>query len=71
MADDDYSVHWKEGDMLRDLYPPQRRHLIEVVVYPGTGHLLEPAYTPHCKFCFNKPFGEFLSFSSCAMEPVK
>ena len=27
-------------------YPPDKRHLIELCLYPGAGHLIEPPYSP-------------------------
>ncbi|XP_025104456.1 bile acid-CoA:amino acid N-acyltransferase-like [Pomacea canaliculata] len=38
---------------LKDCYPEDKQHKINVVVYPGAGHLLEPPYTPHCLYCFS------------------
>ena len=58
VSDDDEQVNPELGDMLYRRYPDHRRHLVEVVHYPGAGHLLEPPYTPHCRFCFNPPIGE-------------
>ena len=31
-------------------YPENRRHLIELCVYPGAGHLIEPPYSPMSRF---------------------
>ncbi|KAK7477484.1 hypothetical protein BaRGS_00031308 [Batillaria attramentaria] len=50
-CDDDKTVDPKWAEQLRDLYPIDKRHLIDVVVYPGAGHLLEPPYTPLCRLC--------------------
>jgi hypothetical protein len=38
-------------------YPADKKHQIEMVKYPGAGHLLEPPYNPHCKGCINPTFG--------------
>ncbi|KAK7477483.1 hypothetical protein BaRGS_00031307 [Batillaria attramentaria] len=56
ISGDDEQIQPEFGDMLYDMYPEDKRHLIEVVHYPGAGHLLEPPYTPYCRHCHNPPF---------------
>ena len=34
----------------------------EVVTYPGAGHLLEPPYTPLCRFVYHKLLGVYLVY---------
>ncbi|KAK7477467.1 hypothetical protein BaRGS_00031291 [Batillaria attramentaria] len=53
ISDDDQQCNPTFGDELYTMYPEDKRHLIEVVHYPGAGHLLEPPYTPHCRHCIN------------------
>ncbi|KAK7104525.1 bile acid-CoA:amino acid N-acyltransferase-like isoform X2 [Littorina saxatilis] len=56
-SDDDNQVDPKLADVLYNLYPDDKRHLLEVMHYPGAGHLLEPPYSPHCRYCVNPTFG--------------
>ncbi|XP_070184455.1 acyl-coenzyme A thioesterase 2, mitochondrial-like [Littorina saxatilis] len=71
ISDDDGQVPPQLGDKLQAMYPEERRHLIEVVHYPGAGHLLEPSYTPHCRFCFNPPSGSDLLWGGRKKEHAK
>ncbi|KAL8586299.1 hypothetical protein ACOMHN_058679 [Nucella lapillus] len=57
VCDDDGQVHSEKSDEFRQWYPEGRRDLVEVVHYPGAGHLLEPPFTPHCRTCYNPFFG--------------
>ncbi|KAK7104524.1 bile acid-CoA:amino acid N-acyltransferase-like isoform X2 [Littorina saxatilis] len=58
VSDDDGLNNPQWIEELRTMYPEDRRHLIEVVHYPGAGHLLEPPYTPHCRACMNPAEGK-------------
>ncbi|XP_076464834.1 acyl-coenzyme A amino acid N-acyltransferase 1-like [Babylonia areolata] len=53
VSDDDQVVNVELADVCHSMYPEDKRHLMEVVHYPGAGHLLEPPYSPHCSFCFH------------------
>ncbi|XP_070181675.1 acyl-coenzyme A thioesterase 1-like isoform X2 [Littorina saxatilis] len=53
VCQDDQQAAWEHAVRVRDLYPQHKGHLIDVVMYPGAGHLLEPPYTPHCRYCYN------------------
>ncbi|XP_076441664.1 acyl-coenzyme A amino acid N-acyltransferase 1-like isoform X2 [Babylonia areolata] len=53
---DDGQVDPSKSDEFRQLYPEDRRHLIEVIHYPHAGHLLETPYTPLSRACFNPYF---------------
>ncbi|KAL8622875.1 hypothetical protein ACOMHN_026996 [Nucella lapillus] len=55
MSGDDGQVDSHMADLCHSMYPRDKRHLMEVVHYPGAGHLLEPPYTPHCRSCIS-PF---------------
>ncbi|KAK7104520.1 acyl-coenzyme A thioesterase 5-like [Littorina saxatilis] len=68
ISDDDGQYHPHVGDMHKKLYPEDRCHLIEVVHYPGAGHLLEPLYTPHCRTCYNPFFGQDLLWGGYVKE---
>lgn len=57
ISEDDHQVDPAFIYELVDRYPPEKRHLVNVVRYPGAGHLLEPPYIPHCKACHNPSFG--------------
>ncbi|XP_076464424.1 bile acid-CoA:amino acid N-acyltransferase-like isoform X2 [Babylonia areolata] len=59
-SDDDKQVDPKMSNAYQSAYPKNKRHLLEVVHYPGAGHLLEPPYTPHCRSCVNPYLGEDL-----------
>ena len=61
VSDDDGQEHPSTGDLFANRYPEDQRHLVEVVHYPGAGHLLEPPYTPQCRFCYNPFFGTTLT----------
>ncbi|PVD25472.1 hypothetical protein C0Q70_13128 [Pomacea canaliculata] len=52
-GDDDGQLQTQWLLDLKDCYPEDKQHKINVVVYPGTGHLLEPPYSPHCLYCFS------------------
>lgn len=45
-GEDDMSVDYKQLQMLHDMYPPEKRNLCQLIVYPGAGHNLEPPYAP-------------------------
>ncbi|XP_058273384.1 peroxisomal succinyl-coenzyme A thioesterase-like isoform X2 [Hemibagrus wyckioides] len=49
VGDDDQNWASLESaeDMIRMTEKAGNRHLLEVIIYPGTGHLIEPPYTPH------------------------
>ncbi|XP_076464830.1 bile acid-CoA:amino acid N-acyltransferase-like [Babylonia areolata] len=42
VSDDDQVVNVELADVCHSMYPEDKRHLVEVVHYPGAGHLLEP-----------------------------
>ena len=48
-----------------------REDILESVVYPGAGHLLEPPYTNHCKHAFNRTIGFNLTFGGDAVNHAK
>lgn len=50
-CEDDKAATPEWAFQLQECYPVDKRHLIDVVVYPGAGHLLEPPYTPLCRTC--------------------
>ena len=58
VSDDDQQVDPKLADVYYNMYPEDKRHLMEVVHYPGAGHLLEPPFSPYCEFCVNPTFGQ-------------
>ena len=58
VSDDDSQMNPSVADTYYNMYPEDRRHLMEVIHYPGAGHLLEPPYTPHCRFCYSPFFGK-------------
>ncbi|XP_025104979.1 acyl-coenzyme A amino acid N-acyltransferase 2-like isoform X2 [Pomacea canaliculata] len=57
VSDDDgqISPHW--ADEWKKSCPAEKQQLLDVVHYPGAGHLLEPPYTPHCRVCINPSYG--------------
>ncbi|KAK7480356.1 hypothetical protein BaRGS_00028403 [Batillaria attramentaria] len=57
MSDDDQLNDPKWAEHFQTMYPEDKRHLIELVRYPGAGHLLEPPYAPHCYVCLNTGAG--------------
>ncbi|XP_076464827.1 bile acid-CoA:amino acid N-acyltransferase-like [Babylonia areolata] len=54
VSDDDQAMNLELADVCHSMYPQDKRHLMEVVHYPGAGHLLEPPYTPYCSFSFHR-----------------
>ena len=67
-GDDDGQTSPELSAMHYNLYPPDRRHLIDVVTYPGAGHLLEPPYNPLCRHCWNPFFGQDLFWGGFPKE---
>lgn len=63
VSDDDgqISPHW--ADEWKKSCPAEKQQLLDVVHYPGAGHLLEPPYTPHCRVCINPSYGKFFGYS--------
>lgn len=57
VSEDDQQCNPEYTWELYNMYPEDKRHLIETVNYPEAGHLLEPPYTPHCRYCINPAFG--------------
>ncbi|XP_076442148.1 acyl-coenzyme A thioesterase 1-like isoform X2 [Babylonia areolata] len=57
VSDDDHQVDPASVDTCHAMFPDHKHHLMEVVHYPGAGHLLEPPYTPHCLSCVNPNAG--------------
>ncbi|KAJ8308871.1 hypothetical protein KUTeg_013745 [Tegillarca granosa] len=42
---------------LRIVCPPEKKHKITLVEYPGAGHLLEPPYSPLCRASYVSLYG--------------
>ena len=63
------------GDCARQIYRQSkecgREDLLECVVYPRAGHLLESAYTNSCKQTFSKAIGFHLAFVGDAIHHAK
>lgn len=38
--------------------PEEKKNNIELIIYPGTGHLIEPPYMPVSRAMFHKVLGE-------------
>lgn len=51
---DDLNVHPDLQQLQADCFPAHKRDNIELVVYKGAGHLIDPPYSPHCRASFNK-----------------
>ncbi|KAM8884209.1 bile acid-CoA:amino acid N-acyltransferase-like isoform 2-T2 [Synchiropus picturatus] len=49
---DDQNVATVEAaeDMAQMIHAAGKDHLLTKLVYPGAGHLIEPPFTPHCRF---------------------
>lgn len=45
----DSAIDPKVASMFYEAYPVNRRHLVQIVKYPGAGHLIEPPYLPVCQ----------------------
>ena len=45
-GEDDMALNCKIMSSLQECYPSNRKHLCELHVYPGAGHLIEPPYAP-------------------------
>ncbi|XP_060081590.1 acyl-coenzyme A amino acid N-acyltransferase 1-like [Ylistrum balloti] len=51
---DDMNVHPDLQQLQVKCFPPNKRDNIELVVYQGAGHLIEPPYSPLCRASFNR-----------------
>ncbi|XP_053718367.1 bile acid-CoA:amino acid N-acyltransferase-like [Synchiropus splendidus] len=51
-GNDDQNVATMEAaeDMAQMIHAAGKDHLLTKLVYPGAGHLIEPPFTPHCRF---------------------
>ena len=61
---DDHNIN--SAECARQLYERFKKcgkeDILETVVYPGAGHLLEPPYSNHCKHSFHQKYKLNLSF---------
>ncbi|KAK0055119.1 acyl-coenzyme A amino acid N-acyltransferase 1 isoform X2 [Biomphalaria pfeifferi] len=65
---DDFQM---KPDLHRDLLavcPESKKRDIEVVQYPGAGHLLDPPYIPLCRTAFNPTVGAEMKFGGQPKE---
>ena len=49
VGEDDAQVHPKMHHFCRENWPSGFKQNFEMNSYAGTGHLIEPPYSPHCK----------------------
>lgn len=54
---DDQCIPPGLGQTVYDLYPDDKKSNIELVIYPGAGHLIEPPYAPLCRASYMSSFG--------------
>ncbi|KAJ8309573.1 hypothetical protein KUTeg_014447 [Tegillarca granosa] len=53
---DDQCIPPGLGQTVYDLYPDDKKSNIELVIYPGAGHLIEPPYAPLCRASYMSSF---------------
>ena len=58
-GEDDQSVSPDCSRLLMDRLRQHGKTNYELLLYPGTGHLIEPPYSPHCYASFLKAAGEW------------
>ncbi|XP_033734777.1 bile acid-CoA:amino acid N-acyltransferase-like [Pecten maximus] len=51
---DDMNVHPDLQQLQVKCFPAHKRDNIELLVYQGAGHLIDPPFSPHCRASFNK-----------------
>ncbi|XP_046364219.2 acyl-coenzyme A thioesterase 1-like isoform X1 [Haliotis rufescens] len=56
-GEDDQSWNVQGAKATVNSLPVEKRKKVEMKFYPGTGHLIEPPYTPHCYSSFHKVAG--------------
>ncbi|XP_033733484.1 uncharacterized protein LOC117322657 [Pecten maximus] len=54
---DDCTVPSELQQLQYDTYPEDKKQNIELVVYHGAGHLIEPPYSPLCRSSYHKAMG--------------
>lgn len=57
VSGDDQCVHPKITKLIYSVCPPEKKHKITLVEYPGAGHLLEPPYSPLCRASYVSLYG--------------
>lgn len=55
-GEDDGSLDYKTNERFLELVPEDKKHRFQMIKYPRAGHLIEPPYTPHCRYSFHKVF---------------
>lgn len=55
-GEDDGSLDYKTNERFLELVPEDQKHRFQMINYPRAGHLIEPPYTPHCRYSFHKVF---------------
>ena len=58
VSDDDRQVDTESFSRIYEACPDEKKKDIEIINYPGAGHLLEPPYTSLCRTSVNKGVGE-------------
>ena len=49
VGEDDAQVHPSMHHYCKENWPEEYRQNFEMYTYQGTGHLIEPPYSPHCR----------------------
>ena len=47
--------------LLESMYPKEKIHNYKILAYDGAGHLMEPPYTPYCRWSYHKSYGQLYS----------
>ena len=58
---DDMMFHPGVQKMQYDAYPAKDKHKIELVTYPGTGHIIDPPYVPVTSSAYHKVYSEYIN----------
>ncbi|XP_067686283.1 acyl-coenzyme A thioesterase 1-like isoform X1 [Haliotis asinina] len=53
-GEEDGTWETKRAEMFKASFPEEKRDNIEVVIYPRTGHLIEPPYMPLCRSSYHR-----------------
>ncbi|XP_021340970.1 bile acid-CoA:amino acid N-acyltransferase-like isoform X1 [Mizuhopecten yessoensis] len=57
IGSDDMNVHPDLHQLQVGCFPAHKQNNIELVVYEGAGHLIEPPFSPHCRASYIKMLG--------------
>ena len=70
---DDHNFNGAEcaKQMYKHLRSFAREDILEAIIYPGAGHLLEPPYSSHCKHSFHKKYNVNLSFGGDVVDHAR